>query len=76
MKEPHTQPVATGTQEPDLEHMCAAMAAALKSLDCPECCGPTYEFIEFGARIHNEELEWACLLHAVRKHYSRGNGPA
>ncbi|WP_151446624.1 hypothetical protein [Lacisediminimonas profundi] len=52
-------------QQPDLEQMAAMMAAALDQLDCPDCPGATHEFIEIGATIHQEELEWACVVHVV-----------
>jgi hypothetical protein len=49
----------------DLEQLAAAMALALPSLKCPECCGPVYEFVEVGARFYQEEWEWACLANAI-----------
>ncbi|MDB5797865.1 MAG: hypothetical protein JWP36_1767 [Paucimonas sp.] len=50
-----------------LEQMAARMAQALSRLDCPDCCGPHYEFIEFGAQLHGEEMEWACVVHVLRR---------
>lgn len=67
------QDKARGVQHADtaaqaeLEQLAARMAAALASLDCPPNCGAIHEFIEFGAQLHNEELEWACLVHVVRR---------
>ncbi|MDO8298186.1 hypothetical protein [Lacisediminimonas sp.] len=50
-----------------IEQLAAMMAAALDRIDCPDCCGPVYEFIEVGALVHQEEAEWACVVHVVRK---------
>jgi hypothetical protein len=49
----------------DVEQLASLMAQALPELDCPDCCGPTYEFIEFGAGVYQEEWEWACFSTAV-----------
>lgn len=49
----------------DLERLAALMAAELPNLDCPECCGPVYQFIEVGARVHQEEWEWALVARAL-----------
>jgi hypothetical protein len=58
--------------EPDLDRLAGQMAAALAQLDCPQCCGPVYEFIEIGAVIHDEELEWACVVHVMRQRLRAG----
>ena len=39
--------------------MALRMAEALRNLDCPEQCGPIHGFIEVGAQVYREELEWA-----------------
>ena len=61
----------------DLEQLAHLMALALKELDCPDCCGPTHAFIEFGAQRYREEWEWACLVqvvHHVRRVKFGGRG--
>lgn len=58
--------------EPELEIIAARMATALPQIDCPEECGPIYEFIEFGAAIHHEELQWACVVHVMRQRLRAG----
>jgi hypothetical protein len=49
----------------DLEHLAAAMAQALANLQCPEHYGPAYGFIEVGAKVYQEEWEWAFLAVAI-----------
>lgn len=51
----------------DLEQFTTLMALALRDLRCPERCGPVYEFIEVGARIYQEEHEWACLVRTITR---------
>ncbi|MGV3654668.1 MAG: hypothetical protein ACO1N5_10665 [Noviherbaspirillum sp.] len=51
----------------DLEQLAALMAQALEDLECPECCGPVYPFIETGARIYYEEMEWSCVVAVIAK---------
>jgi hypothetical protein len=58
--------------DPDLQKIASQMAAALSELDCPVDCGPVYEFIEFGAAIHHDELEWACVVHVMRQRLQAG----
>lgn len=64
--QPNQPDQSDSAQQPDLEQMAAMMAAALAQLDCPDCPGATHEFIEIGAAIHQEEFEWACVVHVVR----------
>ncbi len=66
MNEPQTNPVDPEYQR-QIEQMASMMAAALAEIDCPDCCGPVYGFIEIGATVHQEEAEWACVLHVIRK---------
>lgn len=66
MNEPQADPEALEFQR-QIEQMAAMMAAALSQIDCPDCCGPVYGFIEVGAEIHQEEAEWACVVHAICK---------
>jgi hypothetical protein len=60
----------------DLERLAALMAQEIPTLECPECCGPIHEFVEIGARFHQEEMEWAILaavlMHASRKRKAAG----
>jgi hypothetical protein len=51
----------------ELEQLAARMAARLPQIECGDRCGPVYEFIEIGASVHHEELEWACVLHVVKQ---------
>lgn len=59
-------PALDTVTEEALQQMAAIMASALADLDCPQCCGPVHQFIEIGASIHQEELEWAAVVHTVR----------
>jgi hypothetical protein len=70
MNEPVAQDYTSGG--PDLDQLAARMAAALQALDCPQCCGRVHEFIEIGAVIHHEELEWACVVHVMRQRLRAG----
>lgn len=58
--------------EPELDKLADRMASSLPALDCPQDCGPVYEFIEFGAAIHHEELQWACVVHVMRQRLRAG----
>lgn len=49
----------------ELEHLAMLMAQALPDLECPECCGPVHEFVEAGAKIYQEEWEWAYFCKAI-----------
>lgn len=46
----------------DLEQLATLMAQALPDLECPACCGPVYTFIETGAGLYREEMEWAWVI--------------
>jgi hypothetical protein len=50
----------------DLDRLAALMAQALADLECPDCCGPVYQFIEVGVTVYQEEWEWACFVHTLR----------
>lgn len=62
----------------DLERLCEDMAKAIPDLDCPDCCGPVYEFIENGAVVYWEELHWAYFCNCVvqRRHRHAPHDPA
>lgn len=49
----------------DLDQLCAEMAKKLPEIDCPDCCGPVYRFIEDGAALYLEELYWAHLCRCI-----------
>lgn len=51
----------------EIEQMAMQMAHALRDLHCPDQCGRIHRFIEDGAPIYREELEWACFAIALRK---------
>jgi len=51
----------------EIEQMALLMAQALRDLHCPEQCGQIHRFIEGGAPIYREELEWACFAIALTK---------
>lgn len=59
----------------DLEQLATLMAQALPELECPDCCGPTYEFIDIGASFYQEEWEWACFSRAVIHTRTRRRSP-
>jgi hypothetical protein len=52
----------------DLEKLASLMAQALPDLDCPECCGPVHQFIEFGAHVYQEQREWAYFAWLLQCH--------
>ena len=74
MENPLNQPqpsLSSPIQDEHLEQMAEMMAAALAQLECPDCCGPVYQFIEVGATVHQEEMEWACVVQVVQSFRSR-----
>lgn len=51
----------------DLDQLCQEMAHAISELDCPDCCGPVYEFIENGSLLYLEEFQWAVFCECVKR---------
>ena len=50
----------------ELEQLAQRMVDAMAQLECPDCCGPVYQFIETGALIYQEEMEWAWVATSLR----------
>ena len=50
----------------EIEQMALLMAEALRDLQCPEQCGQIHQFIEVGAQVYQEEMEWAYFVVALR----------
>lgn len=53
-----------------LEQLAAAMAAAIPTLECPDCCetGWRFTYLEASARRYQEEWEWACFAHTLLRY--------
>lgn len=50
----------------ELEQLAQRMVEAMAQLECPDCCGPVYQFIETGALVYQEEMEWAWVVTSLR----------